>query len=119
MDDDIDGAASLALLLRAWGHEDREVHDGAAALEVASTYWPQVVLLDLGLPGGLDGFAVAHRLRQEERLRHALLVALTGWGQEEDRSRASPWAGFDQFLCQARGTAGARGPAGPIEHCRG
>jgi two-component system CheB/CheR fusion protein len=97
VDDDIDGAQSLALLLGAWGHEVREAHDGVTALEAARAFRPQVVLLDIGLPGGLDGNEVARRLRDQEALDGVVLVALTGWGQDEDRRRARE-AGFDHFF---------------------
>jgi PAS domain S-box-containing protein len=96
VDDDIDGAMSLALLLRLRGHEVKVAHDGFTALEVARAFRPEVVLLDISLPGGLDGYDVARRLREEEELRDALVVALTGWGQEEDRRRAVE-AGFNEF----------------------
>jgi PAS domain S-box-containing protein len=97
VDDDIDGATSLALVLRLRGHEVKVAHDGCTALEVARSFRPEVVLLDLALPGGLDGYEVARRLRREERLRDSLVVAVTGWGQEGDRRRAEE-AEFDDFL---------------------
>jgi two-component system CheB/CheR fusion protein len=67
------------------------------AIEVARAWRPQVVLLDIGLPGGLDGFQVARRLREEVGLETAVLIALTGWGQEEDRRKSSA-AGFNHHL---------------------
>jgi PAS domain S-box-containing protein len=102
VDDDIDGATSLAMVLRLRGHETKVAHDGFAALEVARSFRPEVVLLDLALPGGLDGYDVARKLRGEEVLRDARIVALTGWGQEEDRQRAVQ-AGFDEFLVKPAG----------------
>jgi CheY-like chemotaxis protein len=104
VDDVIDAAMSLALLLRLWGHEARTAHDGATALEVARAFRPEVVLLDIGLPGGLDGFQVGRRLRAEPGLGEVLLVALTGYGQEEDRRRSQA-AGFDHFLVKPVGPA--------------
>jgi len=96
VDDNVDTAESLALLLRLKGHEVEVAHDGPAALETARSFEPEIVLLDIGLPG-LDGYEVARRLREESRLTHALLVALTGYGQEEDRRRAR-YAGFDHHF---------------------
>ena len=68
------------------GHEVRTAHDGPAALEAAEAFRPEVVLLDIGLPG-MDGYEVARRLRERPARKRRLLVALTGWGQEEDRRR--------------------------------
>jgi len=96
VDDNVDTAQSLALLLRLKGHHVEVAHDGPAALETAAAFEPEVVLLDIGLPG-LDGYEVARRLREETRLADALLVALTGYGQEEDRRRAL-YAGFDHHF---------------------
>ncbi len=96
VDDNADAAESLAMLLRLKGHDVRTAHDGAAALDVARTFGPQVVLLDIGLPG-MDGYEVARRLRREEGLKGVLLVALTGYGQEEDRRRSRE-AGFNRHL---------------------
>jgi two-component system, chemotaxis family, CheB/CheR fusion protein len=96
VDDNVDTAESLALLLRLKGHEVETAHDGPAALERASSFHPEVVLLDIGLPG-LDGYQVASRLRQQSRTAKALLVALTGYGQEEDQHLARE-AGFDHHL---------------------
>jgi PAS domain S-box-containing protein len=95
-EDNRDAAQSLDRLLRMWGHEVRTVADGVAALEVARAYRPDVVLLDLGLPE-LDGYEVARRLRREPGLGGVLLVALTGYGQEEDQRRTRE-AGFDHHL---------------------
>ena len=96
VDDNVDSAESLALLLRLKGHEVEIAHDGPAALEKAGSFHPEVVLLDIGLPG-LDGYQVASRLRQRRRTARALLVALTGYGQEEDQ-RLAREAGFDHHL---------------------
>ena len=85
------------MLLRMWGHEIRVAHDGLSALEAAAAWRPEVVLLDIGLPGGPDGYEVARRLRAEVGLTGAVLMALTGWGQEEDRRRTRE-AGFDAHL---------------------
>src|SRR5262249_37784704 len=96
VDDNTDAADSLAMLLRLTGHEVRIVHDGPAALESAATFRPDVVLLDIGLPG-MDGYAVARHLREESCTREVLLIAVSGYGQEEDQLR-SRQAGFDHHL---------------------
>ncbi len=94
VDDNKDAADSLAMLLRVWGHEVRTSHDGQSALKAARSYRPDIVLLDIGLPG-LDGYEVAAELRKEFGEGEMLLVALTGYGQDEDRSRSAR-AGFNQ-----------------------
>ena len=96
VDDNRDAANSLGALLRMLGAEVDVVHDGESALQAFSSQHPQVVLLDLGMPG-MDGYEVARRLRQRHDGRGVMLIALTGWGQEKDRlnSRA---AGFDHHL---------------------
>jgi two-component system CheB/CheR fusion protein len=71
-------------------------HDGLEALEAARDYRPEVAFLDIGMPG-LDGYEVARRLRQEPGLEKVALVALTGWGQEQDRRRSRE-AGFDRHF---------------------
>ncbi len=96
VDDSRDAAESLALLLRAAGHEVSTAYAGPAALEAARAFRPEAVLLDIGLPG-MDGYEVARRLRRESGLDRALLVAVTGYGQDEDRRRAHE-AGFDHHL---------------------
>ncbi len=94
VDDNRDGAESLAMLLRLWGHEVYLAHDGPTAVEVVRANQPEVVLLDIGLPG-MDGYQVARQLRAESPDR--ILVALTGYGQDEDRRRARE-AGFNHHL---------------------
>jgi PAS domain S-box-containing protein len=96
VDDNVDVVESLALMLRLDGQDVRVARDGPAALEAARVEPPEVVLLDIGMPG-MDGCEVARRLRQEPGLGDVLLVALTGWGQEEDRRRTAE-AGFDHHL---------------------
>jgi PAS domain S-box-containing protein len=88
VEDNIDAAESLATLLRLWGHDVRVVHDGLDALDAAHSYLPEVILLDIGLPG-LDGYQVAERLRGNAGLENTLLVAMTGYGQPEDRRRSA------------------------------
>jgi PAS domain S-box-containing protein len=87
VDDNTDTAESLAMLLGIWGHEVRVVHDGPTSLEAAQAEPPQVVLLDIGLPE-MSGYEVAQRLRSLPGLERTLVVALTGYGQEEDRQRS-------------------------------
>jgi PAS domain S-box-containing protein len=96
VDDNTDAAETLALLLRLIGHEVRTAYDAPTALDVARAQPPDVVLLDIGLPG-TDGLEVARRLRQNLGLNDALLVALTGYGQDEDRRRSHK-AGFNAHL---------------------
>jgi CheY-like chemotaxis protein len=96
VDDNVDSADSLALLLRLRGHEVAVAYDGPGALQTAGSFHPEAVLLDIGLPG-LDGYQVASRLRRGRRTSKALLLALTGYGQEEDQIR-SRQAGFDHHL---------------------
>ena len=87
VEDNVDAAESLSALLRLWGHEVTMVHDGLSAIDAAHDHHPEVVLLDIGLPG-LDGYQVAKRLREDEELDGALLVAMTGYGQPDDRRRS-------------------------------
>jgi signal transduction histidine kinase/ActR/RegA family two-component response regulator len=96
VDDNRDAAESLAMLLELSGYATRVVHDGLAALTAAEEMRPDVILLDLGLPR-LDGIEVARRLRASECGRNVLLIALTGWGQDDDRRKSSE-AGFDHHL---------------------
>jgi len=96
VDDNEDTAASLALLLEESGHEVRTAHDGLSALEAALNYRPNVVLLDIGLPG-LNGFEVAKRLRQQPEFQSVVLVAITGYGQESDQQDSLD-AGFNYHL---------------------
>jgi CheY-like chemotaxis protein len=84
------------MLTKLYGQEVEVAHDGPSALGLARAFLPQVVLLDIGLPG-MDGYEVARRLRGIPGLEAVTLLALTGWGQEQDRQR-SLGAGFDQHL---------------------
>ncbi len=96
VDDNEDGAESLALLLQFSGHETHTANDGYEAIEAAARLHPDVMLLDIGLPG-LNGYEVCRRIRQEPWGRDVMLIALTGWGQDEDRQRSKD-AGFDAHL---------------------
>jgi CheY-like chemotaxis protein len=94
-DDNRDAADSLGMLLEALGAEVRVVHSGPEALAVFPGFVPSLVLLDIGMPD-MDGYEVARRMRSFPG-PHAMIVAVTGWGQEEDRRRARA-AGFDHHL---------------------
>ncbi|HSA69265.1 MAG TPA: PAS domain S-box protein [Burkholderiales bacterium] len=96
VDDNVDAARSLEMLLRSLGHETLVVHDGADALRAAPEYRPSIVLLDIGMPG-LDGYEVARRLRAMEGGESLRIVAVTGWGQDSDREKSRE-AGFDLHL---------------------
>jgi CheY-like chemotaxis protein len=86
----------LAEILEIWGHEVRVAHEGETAIHEADVLRPDVILLDIGLPD-LDGYEVARRLRANQSLAGVPLVALTGYGQEDDRRRARE-AGIDLHL---------------------
>jgi CheY-like chemotaxis protein len=96
VDDNEDSAMSLAMLLKISDHETRAAYDGHQALRIAEEFRPHVVLLDIGLPK-LNGYDVCRRIRQEPWGKDILMVALTGWGQIDDR-RKSKEAGFDAHL---------------------
>jgi CheY-like chemotaxis protein len=96
VEDNLDSAASLSELLGLWGYPVQMVHDGYQALTAARQWRPEVILLDIGLPG-IDGYEVARRLRREPATTDVLMVALTGYGGEEERRRAQQ-AGFNHHL---------------------
>ena len=96
VDDNVDTVLSFSLLLEAHGHHVRTAHDGLEAVQAALDYRPDLVLLDIGLPG-LNGYEVAKRLRQDPGLKDVVLVALTGYGQNADR-QAPMEAGFNHHL---------------------
>ena len=95
-DDNLDAAESLALLLTLEGNETRTAHDGLEALDVAAAFRPDVMLLDIGMPK-LNGYDVCRRIRQQAWGKNIVVIALTGWGQEGDRSKSHA-AGFDFHL---------------------
>jgi CheY-like chemotaxis protein len=95
-DDNIDGAESLRLNLEISGHDARAVFDGAAALALADEFRPDVMVLDLGMPK-VDGYEVCRRVRNRSWGDAVTIIALTGWGQEQDRRRTLE-AGFDHHL---------------------
>jgi CheY-like chemotaxis protein len=96
VDDNVDAAESLALLLQVKGHDVEVAHDGPTAIKTAEVYRPDVVLLDIGLPR-MDGYQVARKIREQSWGSNALVVALTGYGREEDRQRSAA-AGFNAHL---------------------
>jgi PAS domain S-box-containing protein len=96
VDDNRDAASSLALLLQITGNETHLAHDGSAALAAAERHRPDLVLLDIGLPE-LNGYEVCRQVRAQPWGREMVMIALTGWGQDEDR-RKSREAGFDGHL---------------------
>jgi PAS domain S-box-containing protein len=96
VDDNQDAADSLGLLLRMSGNDVETAHDGVAAVESATAFRPDIVLMDIGLPR-LNGYEAAQRIRQQQGGRNIILVAVTGWGQEEDRRRCLE-AGFDHHM---------------------
>jgi CheY-like chemotaxis protein len=95
-DDNVDFANSLAALLSAKGHDVRVARDGAEALRTAADFNPDFAFLDIGMPK-VHGYEVARRLRSDPGTADCVLVAVTGWGQEDDRQRARE-AGFDRHL---------------------
>ena len=96
VDDNVDAAESIAMIIRVSGYDVRCVYDGPSVLQAAKAYLPDVVVLDIGLPG-LSGYDVARRLREQPEFKRTPLVAVTGYGQEEDRRRSHE-AGFDCHL---------------------
>jgi CheY-like chemotaxis protein len=96
VDDNRDSAESLAMLLEVHGHQTFRAHDGLEAVEAATRLQPDVILLDIGLPT-LNGYETARRIRERRGGKRPMLVALTGWGQEEDRRRSEE-AGFDAYM---------------------
>jgi CheY-like chemotaxis protein len=95
-DDDQDSAESLALLFQLMGHDVRAAQSGLAAIDVAAEFRPDLIVLDIGMPG-LDGYEVCRRIRQHDWAQTIVIAALTGWSRDEDRDR-SEQAGFNHFL---------------------
>jgi two-component system CheB/CheR fusion protein len=98
VDDNVDAANSIAKILRLFGHEVECVYDGPSALALAETFRPDVFVLDIGLPG-MDGYELARRLRADHAFQRTPLLAVTGYGQDEDRSRSRE-AGFNYHLAK-------------------
>ncbi|HJU43603.1 MAG TPA: response regulator [Vicinamibacterales bacterium] len=96
VDDNHDSALSMAMMLSIMGHDTRTAHDGESAVATAETFRPDVVLLDIGLPK-LNGYEVAQRIREQAWGESMYLIAVTGWGQDEDRQRSSE-VGLNQHM---------------------
>lgn len=96
VDDNLDSALSLSMMIRLKGHDTQTAHDGLAAVQVAEQYRPEIVLLDIGLPK-MNGYDACRCIREQPWSRGMIIVAVTGWGQDEDRRRSSE-AGFDRHL---------------------
>lgn len=96
VDDSVDAAEAMSMLLETLGHDVRTLHDGPSALAAVDTFAPEVVILDIGLPG-MDGFEVARQMRARPATKGALMIALTGYGGENDRQKSRD-AGFDHHL---------------------
>jgi signal transduction histidine kinase/CheY-like chemotaxis protein len=96
VDDNVDAAKTLAMLLRGKGYPVHTLHDGPAALAWLAAHVPSMILLDIGMPV-VDGYEVARRIRRQPEFRNVPLIALTGWGQPEDRRRSAE-VGFDYHL---------------------
>lgn len=104
VDDNADLAEATSMMLRICGFSTTTAYNGRRALEKARTFNPEIVLLDIGLPD-MDGYELAKRIRSTVWGKNAILIAVTGWGQEEDRQRAFA-AGFDRHLIKpVTGTA--------------
>ncbi|WP_437998146.1 ATP-binding protein [Sorangium sp. So ce185] len=103
VDDNVDAAEGLRRILQLHGHTVAMAHDGPAALEAARASKPELVLLDIGLPG-MDGYEVVRRLRAEPELRGSYIAAVSGYGQDQDRRRSRE-AGFDAHLTKPVATA--------------
>jgi CheY-like chemotaxis protein len=96
VDDNVDAAESLGMLLAQNGHEVRTAHGGVQAVSLAKSFRPEIMILDLGMPE-MDGYAVARAIREDPMLAHTRLIALSGYGQPEDRRRTTA-AGFEAHL---------------------
>jgi CheY-like chemotaxis protein len=110
VDDNADSAESLSLLLELMGHTVRTAHDGQEALEQAEAFRPELVLMDIGMPR-MDGYEAARRLRQLPWASGVVIVALTGWGQDEDKRRSEE-AGFNRHLIKPVDPAALEGILG-------
>ena len=96
VDDNVDAATTITALLKAWGHVVQVAYNGSAVLDIVRNFQPEIILLDIGLPG-MNGYDVAKQLRAEPSLPHIIIAALTGYGQDSDRQRSLE-AGFDYHL---------------------
>lgn len=96
VDDNADAASSLAMMLKMMGHEVRTAHDGLEGVETAAAFRPDLILLDIGMPK-LNGYDACRRIREQPWGRNVGIIALTGWGQDEDKRRSQE-AGFNSHL---------------------
>ena len=96
VDDNIDAAGTLEMMLKFMGNEVRTAHDGLEGLEAAAAFAPEAILMDIGMPE-LNGYEACRRMRQEPWGKNIVIVALTGWGQDEDKRRSRE-AGFNGHL---------------------
>lgn len=116
VDDNVDSARGLAVLLSSWGHEVHLAHEGRAAIAAARRLRPEIVFLDLGLPG-IDGFQVAATLRHEAALQTVRIIAVTALTQDDDRRRAME-AGIDQHLTKPVSAEFLKSLLGPADERR-
>jgi CheY-like chemotaxis protein len=117
IDDQRDASLPMRTLLELDGHEVEVATTGPQGIDTAQRWRPDVILCDIGLPGGMNGYAVAQMLRQDALLRSVLLVAVTGYGQEEDRRHALD-AGFDRHLTKPVGISELRVLLTDVESAR-
>jgi CheY-like chemotaxis protein len=103
VDDNVDSANSLALMLDLMGNEVRTAHDGLEGVAAAAAYRPDMILLDIGMPK-LNGYDACRRIREQPWGKGILIVAVTGWGQDEDQRRSQE-AGFNHHLVKPVGPA--------------
>ncbi len=117
VDDNHDAAITLSMLLRLQGHEVRVAHNGLSALEIAAAFRPDLIFLDIGMPG-MDGYEVARKLRETPGLEQTILAALTGWGQQEDRRRTTE-AGFNFHLVKPPEPSAVEGVLAALKPTKG
>jgi CheY-like chemotaxis protein len=113
VDDNEDAAQSLAMLLDVMGHETRIAYDGLQAVALAESFRPHAILLDIGMPK-MNGYEASQRIREQPWGKEIMLVALTGWAQEEDVRRAQE-AGFDRHLVKPVEAAALRAALAEID----
>jgi len=107
VDDDQDTADTMAVLIRTLGYEAKAVYDGLQAVEEVASYAPDLALIDISMPER-DGYETVQRIRQQPAGLHVILVAVTGWAREEDKSRAYE-AGFDLYVTKPMGAEKLKG----------
>jgi len=124
VEDNEDAAESMAMMLELGGHTVLVAHNGTQGVDRARSFQPSIVLCDIGLPGGMDGYGVARALRADPALSDVRLIALTGYGQEDDKMRARD-AGFDEHLTKPvapetlERILAAGGNRAPVSHAEG